>query len=104
MVVTPRGPLPTAPPADQPADAVVEASTPTAPPQVTVGTARGVIATSTGVYLVGSVYTDDYYGRMSIDANALDLTPPFIALQAFHVLQSLLVYPVLLEMIERRPR
>ncbi len=76
---------------------------PAAPPRVTVEAARRIIepvaiavATSTGVYLVGSVYTDAYYGRMSIDAAALDLTPPFIALQAVHVLQSLVVYPVLL--------
>lgn len=54
------------------------------------------VATSTGVYLIGSVYTDAYYGRMSIDATALDLAPPYIALQAVHVVQSLLVYPVLL--------
>lgn len=54
------------------------------------------VVTSTGVFLVGSVYTDAYYGRMSIDANALDLAPPFIALQAVHALQSLLVYPVAL--------
>jgi hypothetical protein len=85
MVVTPREPLPPA------------------PPRVTVEPARRIIepiviavATSTGVYLVGSVYTEASYGRKSIDATALDLTPPYIALQAFHVLQSLLVYPVLL--------
>ena len=51
------------------------------------------VATSTGLYLVGSVYVDAYYGRMSIDATALDLSPPFIALQSAHVLQSLLEYP-----------
>lgn len=52
------------------------------------------VITSTGVYLVGSVYTDAYYGRMSIDSNALDLPPSFIALQAVHALQSLLFYPM----------
>jgi hypothetical protein len=52
--------------------------------------------TSTGLYLVGSVYTDSYYGRMSIDATALDLSPPFIALQATHVVQGLLEYPIIL--------
>ena len=36
-------------------------------------------ATSTGLYLVGSVYTDAYYGRMSIDAASLDLAPPLAA-------------------------
>lgn len=65
-----------------------------------LGTAQRVIesaaiavATSTGLYLVGSVYTDAYYGRMSIEVTALDLQPPFIALQSAHVLQSLLEYP-----------
>jgi hypothetical protein len=51
------------------------------------------IVTSTGLYLVGSVYTDAYFGRMSIDAASLDLSPPYIALQSAHVLQSLLEYP-----------
>ncbi len=53
-------------------------------------------ATSTGLYLVGSVYIDAYYGRMSIDATSLDLAPPFVALQALHVLPSLLEYPITL--------
>jgi hypothetical protein len=51
------------------------------------------VATSTGLYLVGSVYTDAYYGRMSIEVTSLDLTPPFIALQSAHVLGSLIEYP-----------
>lgn len=51
------------------------------------------VLTSTGLYLVGSVYTESYYGRMSIDAASLDLSPPFIALQSAHVIQSLLEYP-----------
>jgi hypothetical protein len=51
------------------------------------------VATSTGLYLVGSVYTDAYYGRMSIEVTSLDLAPPFIALQSAHVLESLLEYP-----------
>jgi hypothetical protein len=54
------------------------------------------VATSTGLYLVGSVYTDAYFGRMSIDATSLDLSPPFIALQSAHVLGSLLEYPTTL--------
>lgn len=54
------------------------------------------VVTSTGVYLVGSVYTEAYFGRMSIDASTLDLPPPYIALQAVHALQSLLVFPVAL--------
>ena len=52
------------------------------------------LVTSTGLYLVGSVYLESYYGRMSIDAAALDFAPPYVALQAFHVLQALLQYPV----------
>jgi hypothetical protein len=51
------------------------------------------VATSTGLYLVGSVYTDAYYGRMSIEVTSLDLSPPFITLQSAHVLESLLEYP-----------
>jgi len=54
------------------------------------------VATSTGLYLVGSVYTDAYYGRMSIEVTSLDLTPPFIALQSAHVFGSLLEYPLAL--------
>ena len=57
------------------------------------------VITSTGVYLVGSIYTEAYFGRMSIDAVALDLPPPYIALQATHAVQSLLVYPVVLVML-----
>src|ERR671913_2091977 len=67
------------------------------------GTAQRVIesaviavATSTGLYIVGSVYTDAYYGRMSIEVTSLDLSPPFIALQSAHVLESLLEYPLAL--------
>ena len=54
------------------------------------------VATSTGLYLVGSVYADAYYGRMSIEVTSLDLSPPFIALQSAHVLGSLLEYPLAL--------
>jgi hypothetical protein len=79
-----------------------EASAGAAPdePSPVFGTAQRVIesaviavATSTGLYLVGSVYTDAYYGRMSIEVTSLDLAPPFIALQSAHVLESLLEYP-----------
>jgi hypothetical protein len=58
-----------------------------------IESAAVAIATSTGLYLVGSVYTDAFYGRMSIDAASLDLSPPFIALQSAHVLEALLEYP-----------
>jgi hypothetical protein len=51
------------------------------------------VATSTGLYLVGSVYSEAYFGRMSIEVTSLDLSPPFIALQSAHVLESLLEYP-----------
>jgi hypothetical protein len=54
------------------------------------------LVTSTSLYLVGSVYTTAYFGRLSIDATSLDLTPPFVALQATHALQGLLNYPTLL--------
>lgn len=54
------------------------------------------VATSTGIYLVGSVYLEAYYGRMSIDVSALDFAPPYVALQATHVLTNLLGYPILL--------
>lgn len=49
--------------------------------------------TSSGLYLVGSVYTNAYFGRLSIEATSLDLSPPFIALQSAHALQGLLEYP-----------
>ncbi|MDQ3827385.1 MAG: hypothetical protein M3325_17300 [Actinomycetota bacterium] len=51
------------------------------------------------MYLVGSIYTEAYFGWMSIDAVALDLPPPYIALQATHAVQSLLVYPVVLALL-----
>ena len=58
------------------------------------GTRVIAVGASTGLYLVGSVYTGSYYGRMSMEGTALDLTPPFIALQAAHVVESLLQYPL----------
>ncbi len=54
------------------------------------------IVTSTGLYLVGMVYIGSYYGRMSIEATALDFAPPYITLQAIHVLPGLLEYPTTL--------
>ena len=86
----PRGEVVAAPPAVVPTRAIAEAAH-------KVGESFVIAAvTSTGVYLVGSVYTDAYYGRMSIDAAALDLPVPFVALQAVHAVQNLLAYPVLL--------
>jgi hypothetical protein len=54
------------------------------------------VATSTGIYLVGSVYLEAYFGRMSIDVTALDFAPPYIALQATHVITNLVRYPSIL--------
>lgn len=54
------------------------------------------LVTSAGLYLVGSVYTTAYYGRMSIDPTSLDLSPPYVALQSIHALQALLSYPMTL--------
>jgi hypothetical protein len=49
--------------------------------------------TSAGLYLVGSVYTDSYYRRLSIEPVSLDLAPSFIALQSAHALRALLEFP-----------
>jgi hypothetical protein len=54
------------------------------------------VATSAGLYLIGSVYAEAYYSRLSIEVTSLDLAPAFIALQAAHVLESLLEYPLAL--------
>jgi hypothetical protein len=51
---------------------------------------------SAGLYLVGTVYTDAYYGRLSIEVTSLDLAPPYVALQSIHALWGLLEYPLLL--------
>ncbi len=51
------------------------------------------LVTSTGLYLVGSVYADAYYSRMSIEFTSLDLPPTFVGLQSMHMLQGLLAYP-----------
>lgn len=66
-----------------------------------IGMARRLVESATiavvgsaALYVVGSVYTDAYYGRMSIEAAALDLTPPYIALQSIHALSVLLDYPL----------
>lgn len=52
--------------------------------------------TSAGFYLVGSVYTEAFYSRLSIEVTSLDLAPPYIALQSTHALQGLLSYPTML--------
>jgi hypothetical protein len=79
---------------DEAADAAPDGPSPVfSTAQRVIESAVIALATSTGLYLVGSVYTDAYYGRMSIAVTSLDLAPPFIALQSAHVLGSLLEYP-----------
>jgi hypothetical protein len=81
---------PDAPPAAAPATVAIGAA------QRLVESATIAVVTSTGLYLVGSVYTDAYYGRMSIEVTTLDLAPHFIALQSSHALPGLLQYPTIL--------
>lgn len=57
------------------------------------------VISSAGLYLVGSVYVDAYYGRLAIEATSLDLPPPYVALQSVHALWGLLDYPLLLVLI-----
>jgi hypothetical protein len=54
------------------------------------------VVTSTGLYLVGSVYTGSYYSRLSVDVASLDLAPAYVAVQAIHALPGLLQYPLTL--------
>ena len=61
--------------------------------QRVIESATIAIVASSGLYLVGSVYTQSFYGRMSIEVASLDLSPPFIALQSTHAVDSLLEYP-----------
>jgi hypothetical protein len=51
---------------------------------------------SAGLYLVGTVYSDAYYDRLSIEVTSLDLAPPYVALQSVHALCGLLEYPLIL--------
>ena len=51
---------------------------------------------SAGLYLVGTVYSDAYYGRLSIEVTSLDLARPYVALQSVHALWGLLEYPLIL--------
>jgi hypothetical protein len=48
------------------------------------------------LYLVGSVYTDAYYGRLSMEATSLDLAPTYVGLQSIHAVWALLEYPLIL--------
>jgi hypothetical protein len=54
------------------------------------------LISSAGLYLVGSVYVDAYYGRLAIEVASLDLAPAYVALQSVHALWGLLEYPLLL--------
>jgi hypothetical protein len=57
------------------------------------------LISSAGLYLVGSVYVDAYYGRLAIEVTSLDLPPPYVALQSVHALWGLLDYPLLLLLV-----
>ena len=48
------------------------------------------------LYLVGFVYVDAYYGRLSLAMIPPDLPPPYVALQSIHALWGLLDYPLTL--------
>ena len=86
-VPSPQGPRPGTAPAATPA---LEAAR-------RVGESLVVaLVTSTGLYLVGSVYTDAYYRRLSIEVTSLDLAPTYVALQSVHALWGLLEYPAIL--------
>ena len=54
------------------------------------------VAGSAALYLVGSVYVDAYYGRMSIDAASLNLPTSLVALQSLHAAGSIASYPIYL--------
>lgn len=51
---------------------------------------------SVALYLVGFVYVDAYYGRLSLEILPPDLPAPFVALQSIHALWGLLSYPLTL--------
>jgi hypothetical protein len=51
---------------------------------------------SVALYLVGFVYVDAYYGRLSLEILSPDLPSPYVALQSIHALWGLLDYPLTL--------
>lgn len=51
---------------------------------------------SVALYLVGFVYVDAYYGRLSLEILSPDLPSPYVALQSIHALWGLLNYPLTL--------
>jgi hypothetical protein len=54
------------------------------------------VVSSAALYLVGFVYVDAYYGRLSLAMIPLDLPPPYVALQSIHAMWGLLDYPLTL--------
>ena len=54
------------------------------------------VVSSAAMYLVGFVYVDAYYGRLSLAMIPLDLPPPYVALQSIHAMWGLLDYPLTL--------
>jgi hypothetical protein len=57
------------------------------------------VAASALLYLVGFVYVDAYYGRMSIDAASLDLPTSLVALHSLHAANSIVSYPIFLALL-----
>ncbi|MDQ2654334.1 MAG: hypothetical protein M3Z20_14970 [Chloroflexota bacterium] len=53
---------------------------------------------SVALYLVGFVYIDAYYGRLSLEILSPELPSPYVALQSIHALWGLLDYPLTLLM------
>lgn len=89
-----RAPRPPSPPPQDPVPETAPAANPAIEAARRAGESLVVaIVGSTGLYLVGSVYTDAFYGRLSIEVTSLDLPPPYVALQSIHALRGLLEYP-----------
>lgn len=51
---------------------------------------------SVALYLVGFVYVDAYYGRLSLEILPVDLPTPYVAMQSIHAIWGLLGYPLTL--------
>ena len=51
---------------------------------------------SVALYLVGFVYVDAYYGRLSLEILPVDLPTPYVAMQSIHAVWGLLSYPLTL--------
>ena len=86
-----------APESAHPADSAAPAILPALAAARRIGESVLIAAfASTGLYLVGTVYTDAYYGRLSIEVTSLDLSLTYVALQSVHALSGLLQYPSIL--------